>query len=214
MSVLQYKWFRWTLLLAPLNLYPHTHSYRVFGAAIFLTSVLNMFIPSAARVHYGCVMFVRILQGLVEVRETMSVTKTISCWELHERISETPPYQWDQSSHLTMQESQYMYFPQTFFFKAFPLCQMSMFDPWHLPHYVLLGCHLPSMPWHVVQMGTTSWTEPTSHNFILWWVMPPCSSCLFLESTQSHLAADQRMEVREQVLLCRFIPRLSPLKLK
>lgn len=27
-----------------------------------------MFIPSAARVHYGCVMFVRILQGLVEVR--------------------------------------------------------------------------------------------------------------------------------------------------
>ncbi|XP_063051998.1 vesicular glutamate transporter 3 [Engraulis encrasicolus] len=39
---------------------------RVFGAAIFLTSMLNMFIPSAARVHYGCVMFVRILQGLVE----------------------------------------------------------------------------------------------------------------------------------------------------
>ncbi len=40
---------------------------RVFGAAIFLTSVLNMFIPSAARAHYGCVLFVRILQGLVEV---------------------------------------------------------------------------------------------------------------------------------------------------
>ncbi|XP_060734624.1 vesicular glutamate transporter 3 isoform X2 [Tachysurus vachellii] len=39
---------------------------RVFGAAIFLTSILNMFIPSAARVHYGCVLFVRILQGLVE----------------------------------------------------------------------------------------------------------------------------------------------------
>ncbi|KAG2459939.1 VGLU3 protein, partial [Polypterus senegalus] len=40
---------------------------RVFGAAIFLTSMLNMLIPSAARVHYGCVMLVRILQGLVEV---------------------------------------------------------------------------------------------------------------------------------------------------
>uniref|UniRef100_H2Q6P5 Solute carrier family 17 member 8 n=1 Tax=Pan troglodytes TaxID=9598 RepID=H2Q6P5_PANTR len=39
---------------------------RVFGAAIFLTSTLNMFIPAAARVHYGCVMCVRILQGLVE----------------------------------------------------------------------------------------------------------------------------------------------------
>ncbi|XP_033883100.3 vesicular glutamate transporter 3-like [Acipenser ruthenus] len=39
---------------------------RVFGAAIFLTSMLNMFIPFAARVHYGCVLFVRILQGLVE----------------------------------------------------------------------------------------------------------------------------------------------------
>ncbi|KAF3832713.1 hypothetical protein F7725_026378 [Dissostichus mawsoni] len=39
---------------------------RVFGAAIVLTSILNMLIPSAARVHYGCVIFVRILQGLVE----------------------------------------------------------------------------------------------------------------------------------------------------
>ncbi|NXJ35363.1 VGLU2 protein, partial [Ciconia maguari] len=39
---------------------------KVFGAAILLTSSLNMLIPSAARVHYGCVIFVRILQGLVE----------------------------------------------------------------------------------------------------------------------------------------------------
>lgn len=42
--------------------------FRVFGAAIVLTSTLNMLIPSAARVHYGFVIFVRILQGLVEVR--------------------------------------------------------------------------------------------------------------------------------------------------
>ncbi|MBN3279927.1 VGL2A protein, partial [Polyodon spathula] len=41
-------------------------SSRVFGAAIFFTSILNMLIPSAARVHYGLVIFVRILQGLVE----------------------------------------------------------------------------------------------------------------------------------------------------
>ncbi|KAK9397456.1 vesicular glutamate transporter 1 [Crotalus adamanteus] len=39
---------------------------RVFGFAIVATSTLNMLIPSAARVHFGCVMFVRILQGLVE----------------------------------------------------------------------------------------------------------------------------------------------------
>ncbi|KAM6960826.1 vesicular glutamate transporter 3 [Aplochiton taeniatus] len=39
---------------------------RVFGAAIFLTSVLNMFIPSAARKNYRCVLLVRVLQGLVE----------------------------------------------------------------------------------------------------------------------------------------------------
>uniref|UniRef100_A0A674EZN7 Solute carrier family 17 member 8 n=1 Tax=Salmo trutta TaxID=8032 RepID=A0A674EZN7_SALTR len=39
---------------------------RVFGAAIFLTSILNMFVPSAAKRHYSCVMLVRILQGLVE----------------------------------------------------------------------------------------------------------------------------------------------------
>uniref|UniRef100_A0A8C6P1P2 Solute carrier family 17 member 6b n=1 Tax=Nothobranchius furzeri TaxID=105023 RepID=A0A8C6P1P2_NOTFU len=38
----------------------------VGGLTIVLTSTLNMFIPSAARVHYGCVIFVRILQGLVE----------------------------------------------------------------------------------------------------------------------------------------------------
>ncbi|XP_012690949.2 vesicular glutamate transporter 2.1 [Clupea harengus] len=39
---------------------------RVFGLAIVLTSIFNMFIPSAARTHYGLVIFVRILQGLVE----------------------------------------------------------------------------------------------------------------------------------------------------
>lgn len=61
---------------------------RVFGAAIFLTSLLNMFIPSAARTHYGCVMFVRILQGLVEVRrggdqmwgKTMSSLTFVKIW--------------------------------------------------------------------------------------------------------------------------------------
>lgn len=53
--------------------------YRVFGAAIFLTSILNMFIPSAARVHYGCVMFVRVLQGLVEVRK--------ACGEIVETVT-------------------------------------------------------------------------------------------------------------------------------
>lgn len=53
-----------------------THCFhRVFGAAILLTSTLNMFIPSAARVHYGCVIFVRILQGLVEVSQTLQQQK-------------------------------------------------------------------------------------------------------------------------------------------
>lgn len=44
---------------------------RVFGFAIVATSTLNMLIPSAARVHYGCVIFVRILQGLVEVKPSL-----------------------------------------------------------------------------------------------------------------------------------------------
>ncbi|NXY27152.1 VGLU1 protein, partial [Atrichornis clamosus] len=39
---------------------------RVFGLAIVSTSVLNMLIPSAARAHVGCVITVRVLQGLVE----------------------------------------------------------------------------------------------------------------------------------------------------
>lgn len=48
--------------------FPPTFLHRVFGFAIVATSTLNMLIPSAARVHYGCVIFVRILQGLVEVK--------------------------------------------------------------------------------------------------------------------------------------------------
>lgn len=66
-------------------LFPCFH--RVFGAAIFLTSVLNMLIPSAATVHYGCVMFVRILQGLVEVRQ-----KKAFIWHLSEVSMRRPCY--------------------------------------------------------------------------------------------------------------------------
>lgn len=40
---------------------------RVFGFAVVSTSILNMLIPSAAKVHFGCVIIVRIFQGLVEV---------------------------------------------------------------------------------------------------------------------------------------------------
>lgn len=43
---------------------------RVFGFAIVATSCLNMFIPTAARMHFGCVIIVRVLQGLVEVLHT------------------------------------------------------------------------------------------------------------------------------------------------
>ncbi|KAI4807640.1 hypothetical protein KUCAC02_027433 [Chaenocephalus aceratus] len=39
---------------------------RVFGFAIVATSCLNMLIPAAARMHFGCVILVRICQGLVE----------------------------------------------------------------------------------------------------------------------------------------------------
>ncbi|XP_069630165.1 vesicular glutamate transporter 1 [Haliaeetus albicilla] len=39
---------------------------RVFGLAIVSTSLLNMLIPSAARTHVGCVIAVRVMQGLVE----------------------------------------------------------------------------------------------------------------------------------------------------
>lgn len=39
---------------------------RIFGLAIGTSALLNLFIPAAAQVHYGLVMAVRILQGLVE----------------------------------------------------------------------------------------------------------------------------------------------------
>ena len=41
--------------------------FRIFGLAIGISAFLNLFIPGAAQVHYGLVMAVRILQGLVEV---------------------------------------------------------------------------------------------------------------------------------------------------
>ena len=40
---------------------------RIFGLAIGISSFLNILLPGAAQVHYGLVMAVRILQGLVEV---------------------------------------------------------------------------------------------------------------------------------------------------
>ncbi|CAF0897843.1 unnamed protein product [Adineta steineri] len=43
--------------------FPANH---VFGIALGISSVLNLFIPFAAKIHYGFVMIVRILQGLVE----------------------------------------------------------------------------------------------------------------------------------------------------
>ncbi|ESO86939.1 hypothetical protein LOTGIDRAFT_128007 [Lottia gigantea] len=39
---------------------------RLFGLAIGISSFLNLFLPAAAKVHYGMVITVRILQGLVE----------------------------------------------------------------------------------------------------------------------------------------------------
>ena len=41
--------------------------FSVFGFALGISSFLNLFIPFAAKIHYGFVMIVRILQGLVEV---------------------------------------------------------------------------------------------------------------------------------------------------
>ncbi|CAF1005875.1 unnamed protein product [Rotaria sordida] len=43
--------------------FPANH---VFGFALGISSFLNLFIPFAAKIHYGVVMILRILQGLVE----------------------------------------------------------------------------------------------------------------------------------------------------
>ncbi|XP_070568588.1 vesicular glutamate transporter 2.1-like isoform X2 [Ptychodera flava] len=39
---------------------------RIFGSAIFITSFLNLLIPASCKVHYGMVIAVRVIQGLVE----------------------------------------------------------------------------------------------------------------------------------------------------
>ncbi|XP_071954981.1 vesicular glutamate transporter 1-like [Antedon mediterranea] len=53
---------------------------RVFCIAIFSTSILNMCIPFACNVHYSLVIFIRILQGLVEGVEYPSIHGMWSKW--------------------------------------------------------------------------------------------------------------------------------------
>ena len=48
---------------------------RVFGIALCISAFLNMLLPSAAKVGVACAMFVRILQGLVEVLIKNNLTK-------------------------------------------------------------------------------------------------------------------------------------------
>lgn len=45
--------------------------FSVFGLALGISSFLNLFIPFAAKIHYGFVMVLRILQGLVEVKSIL-----------------------------------------------------------------------------------------------------------------------------------------------
>jgi hypothetical protein len=40
---------------------------RIFGTAIAISAALNLLVPGAARMGYGYLMVVRVLQGLVEV---------------------------------------------------------------------------------------------------------------------------------------------------
>jgi MFS transporter, ACS family, solute carrier family 17 (sodium-dependent inorganic phosphate cotransporter), member 6/7/8 len=47
--------------------------FSVFGFALGISSFLNLFIPFAAKIHYGMVMIVRILQGLVEVSSVIEL---------------------------------------------------------------------------------------------------------------------------------------------
>ncbi len=71
---------------------------RVFGFAVVATSVLNMLIPTAARFHFSCVIMVRILQGLVEVKDEYTSSLLLLCWKtvrlsLHEMLWYTSTFQ-------------------------------------------------------------------------------------------------------------------------
>ncbi len=60
---------------------------RVFGFAVVATSVLNMLIPTAARFHFSCVIMVRILQGLVEVKDEYTSSLLLLCWNQFDSLS-------------------------------------------------------------------------------------------------------------------------------
>ncbi|GFQ64067.1 vesicular glutamate transporter 3 [Trichonephila clavata] len=49
---------------------------RIFGSAIAISASLNLLIPKSAEIHPSAVMFVRILQGLAEVRFEIYLNKT------------------------------------------------------------------------------------------------------------------------------------------
>lgn len=58
----------------------------MFGFAIVATSFLNMLIPTAARMHFGCVIIVRIFQGLVEVLLSPLKCPPAMCFCLHNAV--------------------------------------------------------------------------------------------------------------------------------
>lgn len=64
-----------SLLIVPFSFFTSIFVFgRVFGTAIAVSAFLNMLLPGAAKMHPGYVMFVRILQGLVEVRFPINET--------------------------------------------------------------------------------------------------------------------------------------------
>lgn len=84
-------------------------SFRVFGFAIVATSFLNMFIPTAARMHFGCVIIVRVLQGLVEV--------------LHQRL------QFGFLMRKTSNEGLWLHCRFLFFHRGFHIQRVTVFGP-------------------------------------------------------------------------------------
>ncbi|VDP00882.1 unnamed protein product [Schistosoma curassoni] len=44
---------------------------RLFGIAVGGSAFLNLLLPAACKIHFGLVMTIRMLQGLVEVKEKM-----------------------------------------------------------------------------------------------------------------------------------------------
>ena len=120
--------------------------FRIFGIAIATSSLLNMLIPSACKIHYSVVMLVRITQGLVEVSANPAGCVT-SLLTLSRHLRDVAGRNYD----LPVLSMLLLY-------------NAKCISSWNA---VLAGRHVPGLPRHLALLGAPTRAFATGHPLIL-----------------------------------------------